>query len=346
LRFVEVDGSQGEGGGQVLRAALAFSVILAKPVKVSRVRAGRDVPGLRRQHVSTLEILAEIFDGELGGASEGSSEVFFVPRASRVRDLTLDMGTAASITLVLQAVVPAAALSGSGVTLDLKGGTDVPWSPTSDYFHGVVRRAYAAAGIEFDMKVLRRGYYPRGGGRVTSMVRPSKGIRPLALTESAGAHDLLVLSRCGHLPAHVAERQKEGAIEALRRAGYAVNAAEATSEEADSPGSSVMVGSVTGGEYLGCDSLGEKGMPAEGVGIASADAMVRVLRSGACVDSNLADMLLPLLALADGPSAIRLPVVSSHLRTTLSIARQFTSCDYTLEEAGESWVAKIVPAGR
>lgn len=343
MKFVDVDGSQGEGGGQILRTALAFSVILAKPVKVSKVRAGREVPGLRRQHVSTLEILSRVFDGELGGATEGSTEVSFVPGTSKVRDVVLDMGTAASITLVLQAVVPAAALSGSGVTLDLKGGTDVPWSPTADYFDGVVRRAYSSAGIEFEMKVLRRGYYPRGGGRVTAVVRPSKGIRPVVLAASEGPHDVRVFSRCGSLPAHVAERQKDAAVDVLRRAGYAAGAAEATSGDADSPGSSVLVCSVGQGEYLGCDSLGERGRPSEDVGRASAEAMVEVLRSGATIDSNLADMLLPLLSLADGPSTTRLPAISSHLQTTLSIAKQFTSCDYTLEDAGGGWVAKVVP---
>ena len=140
--YVVVDGSRGEGGGQILRTAVAFSAILGRPVRIERIRGGREVPGLRRQHVSALQILTKVFGGELEGAVEGSSAVTFVPGRQRLQTLSLDMGTAASITLVLQAVVPAVALTRSHLELELVGGTDVPWSPTYDYFEEVVSPAY------------------------------------------------------------------------------------------------------------------------------------------------------------------------------------------------------------
>ena len=159
---IEVDGSKGEGGGQILRTAVAFAVIQGKPVRVREIRAGRDVPGLKRQHVSALQVLSKVFGGELTGATEGSSVVTFVPGKGRSQRLSVDMGTAASITLVLQAVVPAVALTRSRLELDLVGGTDVPWSPTYDYYERIVREAFRLIGIRFDITSSRRGYYPRG----------------------------------------------------------------------------------------------------------------------------------------------------------------------------------------
>ena len=343
MQFLEVDGSQGEGGGQILRTALAFSVIKGRPVRVSKVRAGREIPGLRRQHVSALKILAEIFDGELTGAVEGSSQVSFSPGRVKVRSLSVDMGTAASITLVLQAVIPAAAISGSSVSFDLRGGTDVPWSPTFDYFNTVVRESYAAIGVEFEAKALRRGYYPRGGGRVTASVRPSEGIRQLDLITPPMEHDIRVWSRCGRLPNHVAERQMAAAVSVLKAAGYKTSETEATSDDADSPGSSVLVSSLGGGEFLGSDSLGKKGVPAEEVGRTAAESLVAAISSGATLDSNLADMVLPLLSLGDRPSRAKIPVVTPHLETSLAIAKQFTSCGYRQERAERSWVVEVIP---
>jgi RNA 3'-phosphate cyclase len=344
LQLLEIDGSQGEGGGQILRTALAFSVIQGRPVRVSKVRAGRQIPGLRRQHVSALNVLSQIFDGELSGAVEGSSEVSFSPGKTRVKSLSIDMKTAASITLVLQAVVPAAALSGSGVTIDLRGGTDVPWSPTFDYFSTVVRDAFAAIGIEFEVRALRRGYYPRGGGRVTANIQSSKGVRNIDLTAQPSAHDVQVWSRCGRLPSHVAERQLAAAVSTLKKAGYNVAGTNAASEDADSPGSSVLVRSLGSGEFLGSDSLGRKGILAEEVGTAAAESMVNAIRSGATLDSNLADMVLPLMSLAEASSRAKVPRLTPHLETSLAIAKQFTSCTYRHSQADRCWVVEVTPA--
>jgi len=204
VEFLDVDGSYGEGGGQILRTALAFSVITGRPVRVSKIRAGREVPGLRRQHVSALRVLGAVFDSQLDGVAEGSSEVSFVPGPLRADSISLDMKTAASITLVLQAVVPAVALTRSRLTLELVGGTDVSWSPTFDYFDAIVRRAYAALGIKFSARAVRRGYYPRGGGRAIVSVEPCEALLPLQLTGSPQVGGVDITSRCALLPRHVA----------------------------------------------------------------------------------------------------------------------------------------------
>jgi RNA 3'-phosphate cyclase len=344
MEFLEVDGSQGEGGGQILRTALAFSGILSKPVKVAKIRAGRPTPGLKRQHVSAVEVLAEVFGGEVIGAKEGSSEVTFVPGSPLGGSLAFDMGTAASITLVLQALVPAVAIAGSSLSIELVGGTDVPWSPTFDYFRDVVKQAFGAIGIKFEATAIRRGYYPRGGGMVKASIEPCKSVVPLDLRVRPSLTDVGIRSRCGGLPRHVAERQLGAASAVLTKSGIRMGRSEVAAEQTLSPGSSVLVYSTALGFYLGSDAIGARGKRAEAVGADAANRFVALAASGACLDSNLADMLIPLLSLAPGPSMVKIPEGTSHLESGLRLAKQFTSCTYSVDQKGNSSLVTITPA--
>lgn len=344
MAFVEVDGSEGEGGGQILRTAVAFAAITHRPVRVTRIRAGRQVPGLKRQHVSALGVLQKAFGGELQGASEGSSAVSFVPGDARLGELSLDMGTAASITLVLQAVVPAVALSGRTLRLELIGGTDVPWSPTFDYFAHVVRSAFREMGVLYDVDVARRGYYPRGGGRVTSTIQPCASVSALDLVARDSVAGVTLTSRCGNLPRHVAERQLSAASELLETKGIRVTAREVSEEPSDSPGSSILAHFVGAGTFLGSDGIGAKGRRAEEVGREAGTRFAAESGSGACVDANLADMVLPLLSLASSRSRVRVREVTPHLRSGMEIARLFTSCGWSVDPGELSSVVTVTPA--
>jgi len=346
MDVVEVDGSLGEGGGQILRTAAAFSTIFGRPVRVVRIRAGRGVPGLKRQHISALLVLARAAGGKVEGAREGSSEISFYPGENRTESLTLDMGTAASITLVLQAVVPAVALSRRRLRLELVGGTDVPWSPTFDYFSSVVRGAYRQVGIEFDVSAERRGYYPRGGGRVVATIEPSKGLKPLELVSREDLPGARVVSRCGSLPRRVAERQLSAASGLLERAGIKVLAGEVSEMESDSPGSSILVQSTGPTAWLGCDAIGARGKQSEHVGQEAAARFIAEMNSGACLDSNLSDMVIPLLSIAPSPSRVRIREVTSHLRSGLEIARQFTPYSWEAERQEGSTIVRVTPGTR
>jgi RNA 3'-phosphate cyclase len=343
MEFVEVDGSQGEGGGQIIRTAVAFAAIMRKPVRVVKVRAGRGVPGLKRQHVSALRVLSHVFGGEMSGVKEGSSTVTFVPGTPQNGTVSVDMGTAASITLVLQAVIPAVAITGTRLSLDLVGGTDVPWSPTLDYFRRVVREAYASWGVKFDLASERRGYYPRGGGKVSVIIEPSKNLIPIDLVEKQNITGVMLASRCGRLPRHVADRQLASAAELLESSGIQVLETEVSEELSDSPGSSFLAYFTGKGVFLGSDSIGARGKPAEEVGREAAKRFAEDVKSGASFDSNLADMVIPLLSLAHRRSRVRIPHATSHLKSGLHLAEQFTSCTWSIEEEGGSAVVGIEP---
>jgi len=346
---VEVDGSFGEGGGQILRTAVCFSMVLGVPIHVTKIRAGRRIPGLRPQHSATIKILGEICSAKVEGAAVGSTEVSFSPGEVGTARGSFDLGTAASIPLVLQAVVPAVSLMGSSYDLDLVGGTDVPWSPTSDYLDRVVAPAMSAAGIRFSFKVEKRGYYPNGGGRASVHIDACERVEPLQLAskrgegEGQGAAVVSLVSRCGKLPVSVAERQARAAVLALRPRGVEVLERRVSLDDSVSPGSSILVSMVGGGCYLGGDSIGARAKPAEKVGREAAESFLSAYATGARADVHLADMLAPVLCLSESPSALLIPYVTEHLRTSLHVARHFTSADYEFAERGEATLLSIAP---
>lgn len=343
MAFLEIDGSFGEGGGQILRIAASFSIIFGRPIRVTNVRAGRRVPGLRPQHAATLRILRDVCGGDLQGGEVGSTEITFSPGRPVSRTLSFDLGTAASMTLVMQALVPAISLSGASLGLELIGGTDVPWSPTCDYVSIVLAESLRRIGIEFSLDVVRRGYYPRGGGRGRVRIEPCSGIRPIAISSRGTIAPISVVSRVGMLPRKVAERQATSAASTLKGSGLSADTVSIFTEESSSPGTSVLVSTLSESCIIGSDSIGARGKPAERVGWEAATRFIETYNSGACIDSNLADMLAPLLCLASGPSSLLVPGMSEHMRTSLHVARQFAPAEVSTEARGEALLVNILP---
>ena len=344
MDFLKVDGSSGEGGGQILRMAVAFSAALSVPVKVTNIRSGRRQPGLKPQHAAALRILRDVFDADLLGDSEGSTEVEFTPGTPRQSSVSVDMKTAASVTLVLQAVVPAVSLAERGLHIELTGGTDVPWAPTLDYFSDVAAHAYRKIGIGLSVKSSRRGYYPVGGGHIEAAIEPSAGVVPLRSEEVAGPAVATIVSRASLLPREVAERQAKASSSLLARMGLRSLQAEVSSETSASPGTSILVRTSDGGRMIGGDSIGERGKPAEEVGEEAAMRYANAVKSGASIDSYVADMVIPLLSLAKGESFVRVPEATMHLKTGLDLAAQFTGCKSTVEKSGPSCLVRVSPS--
>jgi RNA 3'-terminal phosphate cyclase (ATP) len=333
---VRIDGSQGEGGGQILRTAVSLSAILARPVKITNIRAGRSNPGLRPSHMTAVKVIADLFGAHVENLKVGSEWIRFEPSGRFSGGTTkVDIGTAGSIPLTLMAVVPAVALSNNAIELEITGGTDVKASPTIDYLRYVVAEAYRSAGIKFSVDVQRRGYYPKGGGLVKAIVEPCKAPSPVEFLNGRHVAPKIV-SVCSQLPKHVAERQISSALLALEKSGVSCKNYTASFETALSPGTSILVYSVSdfGGPYIGGDSIGEVGKRAEQVGQEAAGRFLQSALAGTPVDPFLADMMVLPLCLSKGVSHYRVADVTRHLRTNLQVASQVTGCKYDISPSG------------
>jgi RNA 3'-terminal phosphate cyclase (ATP) len=339
---VRIDGSQGEGGGQIIRTAVSLSAITLKPIEVTNIRAKRQNPGLRPQHMTGIKIIAELFHAEVENLKVGADWVRFAPSDKfEGGSVKVDIRTAGSISMILMAVVPAVSLSGNSLELEVTGGTDVSASPTIDYVNHVLANAYLEIGIKFSTDILKRGYYPKGGGIVQSTIEPCRtpgGVELLSTRHVAPK----ITSVCCKLPRQVAERQISSAMIALEKKGIRCSNYSASIETSVSPGSSILIYSATDfGPFVGGDSIGELGKRAEAVGTEAARRYLESTLMQAPVDPFLADMLVLPLALAKGRSKYRTAWATEHLRTNLQVASQLAGCKYNIERQGRTHVVTI-----
>lgn len=324
--MIEIDGSFGEGGGQVLRTAVALSALLGKRLHIKNIRVKRPNPGLRPQHMTAVKAVAALCDAETSGLQIGSTELSFTPRRTMSGSFKFDVGTAGSISLVLQALMPASAFSPGVTQFEITGGTDVKWSPTIDYVHFVVLPILSRLGYVAELKVIRRGHYPKGGGNISMRIEPCRQLSPLVLNERSEIKQIHMVSHCVKLPAHVAQRQADaakGILKAINNVGVLVRL-ETHPPENDphlGPGSGIAL--YTGqecGTVLGADSVGERGKPAEEVGRDGAMQFVNEIKSGAPVDRHMSDILIPYLAVAGGESEFRTSQITMHTITNAKMA--------------------------
>ncbi|TAJ45775.1 RNA 3'-terminal phosphate cyclase [Methanofollis fontis] len=302
-----IDGSYGEGGGQVVRTAVAIAALTGTPIEIERIRAGRDRPGLAAQHCTAVRAVALACGAEMMGCSTGSGTLTFRPGEIGRTEIVLDIGTAGSIPLVLQAWLPVALVQGGRITLT--GGTEVQRSPTIDYIIHVLLPVLTGHGAAIDIEVRGRGYYPQGGGEVQVTAEAST-IAPLDLSGLPDTRGILSCSQ--NLPEHVAERQARAAAACLP--GY-----EATIErrEGRSTGTSVTVWN----RAKGACALGRRGLPAEQVGRMAAEELRAALNTPGETDIHLADQLLVYLALSGGRYSA--PAASSHALTACHLLERF-----------------------
>jgi len=325
--MIEIDGSFGEGGGQIVRTAVALSAVTGRPVHISKIRKSRPKPGLAAQHAHAIAALSDICQAKSSGVAPGSTEISFSPGEIQGGRYEISIGTAGSITLLLQCLLPALLQADESTTLLVQGGTDVQWSPTIDYFCNVFLPALQRFGARTSLKLERRGYYPQGQGRVLCHIEPSElqaahlGTEGLSKDSSDRSEmEIKGVSHCSNLPEHVARRQADAAVEALQQAGFKALIAEEILR-LPSTGSGITLWSRSSGAYIGASSLGRRGLPAEKVGRTAAEAQIQELTSGASVDEHLADQLVPYLALAAGSYSTR--KISLHTRTNIWTASQF-----------------------
>jgi len=334
---LEVPGDLLEGGGQIVRTAIALSALTGKPVKLTKIRDKRPNPGLQAQHVVAVKAVGAICNAETAGLIQGSQELTFTPHGHVAGRWSFDAGTAGSIPLILQALMPATAYAPNKVTVDLTGGTDVRWSPTIDYVRLIELPLLQLMGYRATIQVHRRGHYPKGGGRVSISVDPAQALKSVSLLERGQLLGIEGISHCVKLPSHVAQRQANAAKEKLNADGFTqVNVATETyppnQDVHVAPGSGItLLAKFTGGTIVGSDGLGERGKPAESVGVDAASKLLAELASGAPVDRHMGDILIPYMAVAEGKSMIQVSEITMHTVTNIKVAEMVAGVKFAVE---------------
>lgn len=336
-----IDGSQGEGGGQILRTSLALSLVTGKAFRIERIRANRERPGLLRQHLTAVRAAAEVGGAKVTGAELGSSELTFVPRgsgggAARLAggDYRFQIGTAGSTTLVFQTVLPALALAEKASTVTLEGGTHNKCAPTFDFLARAFLPLVERMGVGVRAEIVRHGFYPAGGGALSFRVETARELRPLEITERGAILRREARATVANLHRSIAERE----ISAIKRA-LLWDDAELRVESVDdsfSPGNYVTI-------EIECErvteiftSIGARGVMAEAVAEEAATKASRYLtQKNAAVGEHLADQLLVPLALAGRGAFTTLDPLSSHTTTNIETIKRFLDVHITTQSIGD-----------
>ncbi|MFH0978776.1 MAG: RNA 3'-terminal phosphate cyclase [Candidatus Woesearchaeota archaeon] len=346
--MIEIDGSFLEGGGQILRTSLGLSSLTGKAFTIRDIRKGRCNPGLQAQHLSCVRAAQELCNATVSGATLGSTSVAFEPAKLSVKDISVDIGTAGSITLLMQSILSPSCFAAKDFTISVTGGTDVPWSQPVDYFRFVLL-PYLRHFASFDLELLRRGYYPKGQGRIKLTIKPRFG--------SAG--DFLELLKNKAIPAFsaldrgklksikgishaslslksssVAERQASSAQTSLKHFGKVD--ISASYDDTASPGSGITLWAEFEDDgvwpvIIGADALGKKGVSAESVGKLAASNLSKQIESGCLVDSFLADQLLPFLVFAPKASFLT-SEITPHCRTNAYVIEKFLDVRFAFKD--------------
>lgn len=305
--MITIDGSHGEGGGQIIRTALSLSAITGKDVEIIKIRANRKPPGLKMQHLTAVKAVRNICRGKLEGAEEGSQTLKFFPGEIIGGRYEFNIVTAGSITLVAQTVIPILLHAKKKSVVRIIGGTHVMKSPGYDYFDKVFLPAIRAMGAKVESKLIKSGYYPKGGGEIEITVEPSELHGKTGWGKESTIHAII---RLGILPLSIGMREKKVLLE------NDIEDVSIKEEETFSPGNAVTLWKGFIGSYV----PGEKGKRAE---VVAQEALDELNKETGDVDKHLSDQLLVYASLAEGETRYKTSEITNHLTTNLDIIRLF-----------------------
>jgi len=331
--FLKIDGSYGEGGGQILRSAVTLSCITKIPIQIENIRKNRRVPGLRPQHLTAIKLLSKICNAEVQGLNTGSTSIKFFPKNLENNTLSEDIGTAGSISLILQVLIPAVSISKKSLELSIIGGTDVPWSPTCNFTKYVLSEAYSRMGVDFSMEISKRGYYPKGGGLVKVKIYPLKKLKPISLTQRKTKSVKLFCSY-SDLSYERIKNEVEQTENILKDADFSIES-EIKEEIALNKGGSIMIYSQDSSSIIGYDALTDT----------TAEISKRIsknfIRNNLGVDDYLSDMVVLPASLIDETSFYRIKEITKHLETNLYVASKITGCKYGIGKLDDGFEVRI-----
>ena len=346
--MIEIDGSRGEGGGQIIRSSLALALATAQPITIGRIRAGRKRPGLLRQHLTGVRAACEISHGVAEGDVLGSTRLEFHPGETFAGSFTFRIGSAGSTTLVFQTVLPALMLVDAPSQVILEGGTHNAWAPPYDFLKEAFFPCLATMGVRVDSELERHGFFPAGRGRWRARIDPVATLRPLVLEKTTPVGEPSVRALVARLPEDIGRRECDTIV---RKLDWTPQVASVeTVRDSAGPGNVVMVRIPRGDVVELFTGFGIRGVPAEKVANELAREIQRYLAADVSVGEHLADQLLLPMALAasrsESVSRMRTLSLSSHATTQIELIRQFLDVRIDVEPVGEDVVVVEIGPGR
>lgn len=338
--MIKINGSS--GGGQMLRTALSLSVVQQQDFCIENIRGNRSNPGLRRQHLEAVKAAKRISDAEVEGAEIGSDELVFKPRNLDSSSFSSNIGTAGSITLLYDAVLPITSQFNNAFRLTAKGGTDVKWSPPFSYLKQVKLPLLREFGVKAETELQKSGYYPKGGGE-TQLITEEHSLQPINLTERGRIQRFEIHSKASKEleNQNVADRQADEAERMLKNSHISTSVDKNVRyEKTASPGSSILVKAVYENSVTGFSSLGEKNKRSEEVAKEAVQDFKKFHSTEASVDEHMADQLMVSMAIIGGE--ITVPEITSHVETNITVLEKF-GCECKVRQEAESALIYVNP---
>ncbi|MFA5381627.1 MAG: RNA 3'-terminal phosphate cyclase [Candidatus Micrarchaeia archaeon] len=309
MKYIEIDGSLGEGGGQMLRTTLSLSAILGKPFKMSNIRIKRPKPGLKPQHLMCINAVKQICNANVQGAEIDSKEIIFEPNEIKSRDYEFLIETAGSVSLVIQTILPILIFAKEKSTIHLTGGTHVPFAPSVSYLNNVFLPAIRKMGVKAEIDLKKYGFYPKGGGEVYIKVFPTCDLKAVELLELNDEKPKVEIIIC-NLPEHILERE-------LKIIKKFFSDIEIKKQGALSPGNIITIYK----SDFGVDSIAKLGVPAEKIAEKACEEFIKYQNYP--IDKHLTDQLLVYMALCKEKSVIQAPEITQHTKTNIEVIQKF-----------------------
>jgi RNA 3'-phosphate cyclase len=341
--IISIDGSYGEGGGQIIRTASALAAVTGKAIKVFNIRKNRKNPGLRTQHLIGIQSLNELCNGFLEGDALGSQEIIFKPGKIQSKSLKVEINTAGSITLVLQTLLLPSLLSAGQMTLNFVGGaTDTYFSPTIDYYRYVFFKILEKLGLRAKVQIIKRGFYPSGDARLSITINPGFP-KSLNCYDRGSLNKITIISGASDnlRKAKVSERQASAARDLLSLNLDIGIEMQVEYYSTVSAGSQINIIAEFENSTIGVDHLGSPGKRAETVGRRAAKKFIKEYSSKACVDKYACDQILPYLVLSKEESKFTASEITEHTKTNMWVIKQFLDRNFSISKEKSRYVLTV-----
>ena len=336
--MIKINGSRGEGGGQILRTSVSLAAALCVPLQIYNIRSNRPKPGLRPQHLSSIKTIAQLSDSVTEGLTLDSTKISLYPNRISPQNIDIDIGTAGSITLLIQSILQAVSITGKSFKFTITGGTDVNWSPSTDYFCKIIIPLLIKLGFSISTSVAKRGFYPQGNGKIILQITSPKQIEPISFIEPEHSNikiDGIITSKSNSSQADAESKiieQCNAAKTFLEKHQINIDSINTSVHNSDSFSSVICISSASGKSFIGCDNLVTDTRKFKESGNTCSKKFLSEYTSQSTVDRHLADIIIPFLALSKKQSIFTTSNISNHLQTNLDLCKFITGMNYKIDK--------------